>query len=270
MNELKVFCISLTEKHLETIKKINYIPVGLGEDFFSKEWLRDNTGENISIKNKYYGEYTFHYWLWKNNFMNIKEGNWIGFCTYRRFWSNNAQNSILENFKDSILQKIPTEWDGYNSVLVEPLYINNTKLSKILKNGKKYLLKNPLIFLDKKKITIKVHFDMYHGHGNLDRAIDLLDSRNKEDFRKFVDIENAFNPYNMFLCKSQKLLREYYNSLFQWLSKCESIFGFNMDNSYGAVRIYGFLAERYLSYWFKKNSKSITWPIHFYDISNQQ
>ena len=98
---------------------------------------------------------------------------------------------------------------------------------------------------------------MYHGHGNLDKAIDLLDNQNKENFRKFVESENAFNPYNMLLCKSQKILKEYYDSLFNWLSRCEAIFGFNMSDSYGSVRIYGFLAERYLSYWFQKNSKSI-------------
>ena len=87
-------------------------------------------------------------------------------------------------------------------------------------------------------------------------------------FRKFVETEKAFNPFNMFICKSQKILREYYDSLFKWLTNCEDIFGFNMGNNYGAIRIYGFLAERYLSYWFKKNSNVTTWPIHFEDISN--
>ena len=50
MNNLKIFCISLSESHLEKIKKINYIPVGLGSEFFSKDWLRDNSGDNISEK----------------------------------------------------------------------------------------------------------------------------------------------------------------------------------------------------------------------------
>jgi hypothetical protein len=36
-----------------------------------------------------------------------------------------------------------------------------------------------------------------------------------------------------------------------WLDECEKIFGFNLDG-YGKVRIYGFLAERFLPYWFKK------------------
>ena len=33
------------------------------------------------------------------------------------------------------------------------------------------------------------------------------------------------------------------------LERCEEIFGFNLEG-YGKIRIYGFLAERYLSYWF--------------------
>ena len=50
MNDLKIFCISLLENHLKKIKKINYIPVGLGNENFSKDWLRDNSGNNISKK----------------------------------------------------------------------------------------------------------------------------------------------------------------------------------------------------------------------------
>jgi len=268
MKNLTIFCISLSNSHLEKIINLNYIPVGLGTENFSKKWLRDNTGQNISKKNKYYGEYTFHYWLWKNNFIDIEDGNWIGFCTYRRFWSNTTEGIYRRKLKDSILQQVPKEWDNYDSVLVKTLPINNIKLSKMLKHGKRHILKNPFILFNKKDITVKVHFDMCHGYGKLDMAIDLLDNENKNAFRKFVETEKAFNPFNMFICKSQKILGEYYDSLFKWLTNCEDIFGFNMGNNYGAIRIYGFLAERYLSYWFKKNSNVTTWPIHFEDISN--
>ena len=53
-----MYCLSIDSSHLETIKSFNYIPVGLGEDLFSKEWIRDSEGKNISNKNKHYGEYT--------------------------------------------------------------------------------------------------------------------------------------------------------------------------------------------------------------------
>ena len=90
-----MFCLSLHDSHLSNLKKINYIPVGLGENFFSDNWLRDNVGKNISNKNKYYGEYTFHYWFWKNMIDDIPDNKWIGFCAYRRYWANKSTiNSI--------------------------------------------------------------------------------------------------------------------------------------------------------------------------------
>ena len=50
--------------------------------------------------------------------------------------------------------------------------------------------------------------------------------------------------------------------------KCEVEFKTYDLSSYGMQRIYGFLAERYMSYWFQKNTKFKTLPIYFKDISN--
>ena len=52
MNDYKIYCMCLHEHHLKNLKKLRYIPVGLGQQMFSKEWLRDNTGENISNKTR--------------------------------------------------------------------------------------------------------------------------------------------------------------------------------------------------------------------------
>ena len=49
--------------HYKFIKELGYIPVGVGEKNFNKDWFTDKSGINISHKNKYYSEYTFHYWL---------------------------------------------------------------------------------------------------------------------------------------------------------------------------------------------------------------
>ena len=66
MKNLQIFCLSLNPMHEKIISKLGYIPVGLGDKFFSDEWLSDKSKNNIALKNQYYGEYTFHYWLWKN------------------------------------------------------------------------------------------------------------------------------------------------------------------------------------------------------------
>ena len=48
----------------------------------------------------------------------------------------------------------------------------------------------------------------------------------------------------MFFCKKE-ILKNYYEVVFPWLEKCESVFGFNDLKGYGLKRIYGFLAERF-------------------------
>lgn len=276
MSDSKIYCLCLNDHHLDNIKKLNYIPVGLGKNQFNNSWLRDNTGDNISKKNPYYGEYTFYYWFWKNELEQIKDDSWIGFAGYRYHWNKDKNlcsediNKIVnqDNFKDYILREIPSEWEEYEVVLGEEIYTDKWKLSKILKHGKKLFFKNPKYFL-KKNRSIKLQFDAFHGEGILDQAINLLDHKNKNDFRDFVNRKNSFNRENLFFCKSKKIMNEYFNSVFEWLLKCEKLFGFNLEG-YEKKRIYAFLAERYISYWFQKNSKFISWPIFFYDTNKNK
>ncbi len=265
---MQMYCITIKDDHLGKISKLGYLPVGLGKDIFSKSFIRDNSGENITEKNPYYGEYTFHYWLWRNKLKTLDDG-WVGFCQYRKFWS--IKNDLpklesLKDLKDNILNFVPKDLEKFDSILGKPLFINQFKLTKFIKKDIKKILSNPSILFDKRKRNIKFHFDLMHGEGNLDKAISFLEPDDKEDFRNFVNEEVSFNPHNMFICKSKKILNNYYNKLFPWLKKCEKEFGFNLDG-YGLKRIYGFLAERYMSFWFRKYTKSTTLPIIFKDIS---
>jgi len=82
----------------------------------------------------------------------------------------------------------------------------------------------------------------------------------------FDSLLSYFNPQNMFICKSKKILKNYYSTLFPWLERCEKLFGFENLKGFGQIRIYTFLAERFMSYWFQKNAKTKTMPIVFYDI----
>jgi hypothetical protein len=273
MKNLSMFCLSLYGEHLNNLKKINYIPVGLGENNFNNEWLRDNTKQNISNKNKYYGEYTFHYWFWKNMIDEISDKNWIGFCAYRRYWANhnnmksNELNKIInnQNFREHVLQDIKNDWSNYETILGERIPFGKIKLSKIIKNGGiKSILRNLNSFI-KNQTTVKFHFDIFHGNEKIDKAIDLLEMKERSDFRTFIN-NQSFNKENMFICKSKKIIKEYYNSVFPWLQRCENIFGFNL-NAWHEIRIYAFLAERYLSYWFNKYTTVKEWPIFFYDTN---
>ena len=268
---MKMYCLTINDAHYEKIQQIKYIPVGLGEKISDERFTRDNSGENISHKNPYYGEYTFHYWIWKNEINKIKiDDEWIGFCQYRKFWSLNKNIKNYENLndlKEDLISEIPSEFENFESIIGEPMYINKFKLSKFLKKNLIKMMKNPSLLFDKKKRNIKFHFDLMHGEGNLSKAISLLEKRDQKDFESFVNTEVSFNPHNMFICKSKNILENYYNSIFPWLERCEKEFGFNLKG-YGLKRIYGFLAERYMSYWFRKYTKFKTMPIIFKDISD--
>ena len=84
MRNLKIFCLTMRPSDLNLIEKLGYIPVGLGNENFSENFFRDNTLDHISEKNRFYGEYTFHYWLWKN-YLDKLDCDWVGFCQYRKF-----------------------------------------------------------------------------------------------------------------------------------------------------------------------------------------
>ena len=268
MQKVKIYCITINNDHYDKIKKLDLIPVGLGKNIINSEFITDKDGTNIHSKNLYYGEYTFHYWLWKNKLEKL-DNEWIGFCQYRKFWGIQKKpliNDNLEDFKKNLLFEIPVEFQNYDSIIGEPLYVNKFRFSKFIKKNFKKMVLNPTLLFNKEKRTIKFHFDMMHGEGNLDKAIKLLESNEQKDFTDYVNTEVCFNPHNMFICKSKKILSNYYQSVFPWLERSEKIFGFNLEG-YGLQRIYGFLAERYMSYWFKKYTKYMTLPIIVKDIS---
>ena len=49
MHNASMYCLCLHDKTLPIVKKLGYLPVGLGSENFSKDWIRDNTLENISL-----------------------------------------------------------------------------------------------------------------------------------------------------------------------------------------------------------------------------
>ena len=280
MNNLEIYCMCLYDDHLENVKTLGYIPVGLGRNKFRSEWLRDCVGQNISHKNLYYGEYSFYYWFWKNRLDKVPDNKWIGFSQYRKNWSN--QNKIRSdelstlinknNYTSYTLKEPHPLWEDYDVILGDPITVSYPyKLSKIVKNGfssLRILSKNPSAFKEGNR-NIKLHFDFFHGFGLIDKAISVLDEKEQSDFKEYINNENSFARWNMFICRSKTLMNRYFLSVFSWLERCEPLFGFNLEG-YGKTRLYAFLAERYLSYWFNKYSKSLYWPIFFYDTNKNK
>lgn len=261
MNNLDIYCI--TDKSFSYLDNLPYKKAGVGKSTFPKNYYLSDNLDNIFYKEKYYSELTFQYWFWKNKLHQLQESTWIGFCQKRRFWIKKESIDLeinLNNLKDHLLLSVPEALLQNNSIIVNSIFVNKVRKTKLIKRGIKSLIKNPSIFFDESKQNIKLHFDMHHGYGNLDLAINEMEDSDREEFRDFVNNSILFNPHIMFIAKP-KITNQWFSTLFPWLFRCEKIFGFKNLSGYDSQRIYAYLAERYLSFWFRKYTKFIEWPI---------
>lgn len=262
--KLEIYCV--TNKRIKYLENFEYKLAAVGLEKFPNNYMKSDYNENIFHKEQYYSELTFHYWFWKNKLKKNKN-KWIGFCQRRRFWINKElqnQQITKKNFNKIFLTKVQKEWKNYDSIICKPINVNNLKKMKIIKKGFSNILKNPSIFFDIDKQNIKLHFDLHHGNGNLEKAINLLDKKDKYDFHEYVISKTYYNPHIMFISKPE-IIEKWFSTLFPWLKRCEKIFGFQNLKGYETTRIYAYLAERYLSFWFKKYSHALEWPWSIYE-----
>ena len=128
------------------------------------------------------------------------------------------------------------------------LYNKNNNL--IFQNND-VILVQPIIYRNKNLLE-----DFYSVHKTkiLEDSSSFLSNDLKKDFLNHLN-SNTLYPLNMFIVK-KKYFTEYCENIFPWLEKCEKLFGFENLKGYGETRIYGFLAERFLSFWFNKNYNS--------------
>ena len=268
INNLKIF--NVTNRADSLLDELYCQPAGVGKDKFPDNYLECKSGDNIFHKDPHYAEYVFHYWFWKNQLKNYDENSWIGFCQYRRYWLKEDYDKNItinrENLKDNVLNAIPLSWKNYDAVIAKKIYVDNPKFMKIVKRGFRNFIKDPSILFNNQKQTVKLHFDMFHGYGMLDKAIDLMNNNDRDNFREYVNKSRSFNPHHMFITHP-KIMNEWFKSVFEWLFRCEEKFGFNSLSGY-ETRLYGYLAERYLSYWFNKYTNPIEWEWTFVDMNN--
>ena len=262
---LKLYCV--TNVQSKELEELGIDLAGVGNSEFSNKYITCKSGENIQHKEKNYSELTFHYWFWKNKLSSFDNNTWIGFCQKRRFWLSKQMSSKpknLEELKKNLLKDIPREWENFNSVICEPIGISRPRWMKLFKRGWKNIIYDPTILFLEKKRTLKLHFDMHHGYGIIDRAIEVMNEKDKADFNKYLNEEIFLNPHIMFISK-KKIMELWFKDLFEWLFNCENLFGLEKLKGYDQQRIYAYLSERYLPFWFKKYSKPISWPWSFFD-----
>ena len=95
-----------------------------------------------------------------------------------------------------------------------------------------------------------------------------INNEDRIDFKIFLESNISYNRGDMFICNSKEIIIKYYESVFPWLERCEKIFGLNQESGRYEARMYGYLAERYMAYWFNKYTKPLLWPVIYFDIVN--
>lgn len=193
-------------------------------------YLRDDQGENISLKNKNFCELTGIYWIWKNS-----EEKIVGVDHYRRYF-----------VKDLKEKRLLTEDD----------------VKKYLKNNDIILpQKDPFIFRGK---TAAQYFGDCHDPLIWTLCRNIIEKKYPNylaDFDWFSYQKTAY-CYNMFI-SSADLINEYNEWLFDILFSLESQIDIKKYDSYNQ-RMYGFVSERLINVWVHhKNLKVKEVPVYF-------
>lgn len=206
-----------------------YVPLICGDAKIknSRNYLRDNTGDNISHLNKYYSELSGEYWAWKNADCDI-----IGFCHYRRWYVKNIKwekISALDILND--LKK-------YDIILPHKL-----KFTKTLYEAQKES--------DIKDPDYDISYEDYLKVGEI---LHKYYPDYAEEYNKVMNGKIMWSN-NMFICK-RELADDYFEWLFDVLNKLMDELDLTKYHSRD-TRVFGFIGERLLTTYIIKNNFKI-------------
>jgi len=201
-----------------------YLPLHVGaEGKPDLGYTKDNTGDNISVKNPHFCELTGLYWAWKN-----LEADYVGLVHYRRYFTRKEVYNIKAK-KDQILRA--DEW-------------------------KKILVEHNVVVADKRNYYIETnrsHYNHAHPSIGLDETEWIIQEKYPEYSAAFTTVMNRTwaHMFNMFVMR-----RDWYDAYCQWmfevLFELEKRLDISSFDAYNA-RVFGFVSERLLDVWLEKN-----------------
>ena len=208
-----------------------YVPIQVGaEGKKDLGYIRDNTGDNISMKNPNYCELTGTYWIWKNDDSDI-----VGLTHYRRYFFNKNSNK-LENVLDK--KEIEQLLNNYDIIVPEKIRII--------------------------QYTIKEAYCKLHKEKDLDKCRKIVNELYPDYIHSFDEVmsKHSFYACNMFIT-SKKIFDEYYKWCFDILFELEKRTDISDYDNYNK-RIYGFMSERLFNVWlnYHKELKKKEMPVY--------
>lgn len=228
----------VTHKQIQLPEHEGYVPMVVGNHSVSyQNGVHDNTGENIADKNGSYCELTALYWMWKN----LPDEGRYGLCHYRRFFYNqlvDGKNTLDFDCFDRYFEK-------HDIILPPPSYW----VGKTVKQE----------FIDRSISE--------YNFGLIEEAIASLYPEYLSAYHEVVD--GYYASYcNMFVMSSKQMLDGYCQWLFDILFYIEQRVDLSNATDY-EKRIYGFISERLLNVWVKKNGLRIKY-LHIDDANSQR
>lgn len=212
MKNIKIYVMA--HKKFDPPKDEIYIPLQVGAALHEPlGYLRDDTGDNISVKNPNYNELSGLYWMWKNG----PECDITGLCHYRRYFLDNEGKLMSAGDYEQLLEK-------YDAVVTEAL-INTDEKSVYEKYGEKHRKSE----LDLTREAIKVCYP---------ECVSVYDEVINGDRMYFANM----------MVTTQKMMDEYAQWLFNILSYVEEHIDMTGYDDYDR-RVFGFIAERLVMVW---------------------
>ena len=162
------------------------IAVGSKKDQFSKEFFRDDVGENIADKNSFYNEMTAIYWVYKhvNEFKGVDH---FGFAHYRRLFCFSGKKAayVKKDIEDELIS------------------VDSNKMNEIF--GKyDFIVPRPSHYK-----TVQDHFEKSHNKEDLSKLLDVIDKVAPDYFDTAVEYLNQRNEYlyNMFVFSKEDFVK---------------------------------------------------------------
>ena len=190
--KLKIYSIHYKSDNQIVLNDQNYINVWAGKnDSVNKTVLvGDDSGDNISAKNKYYSELTGLYWVWKNTNQEI-----TGCCHYRRFFTANAE-PFHYKLKRNLYYLAGIWKKRYGLIYTSNLdkwrsqILSADEIISILKDYEAIM---PV--RRKLKCSVVEHYDRYHDINDLMLIKEIL----KKDYPKYLaSFDKTMNKKRLF------------------------------------------------------------------------
>lgn len=222
----------MTHKKLAINLPENYRPMMLGaiHKDVPEQYLRDDSGTNISLKNDSYCELTGLYEIWKNS-----TEKYVGLAHYRRFFLERNYHSRFFLYCHLFMN---------NHMRLKP--IPEIELKNYMKKYD-WVVSTQEIEFGK---NLWEHWGKYHQIRDIEITADVIRELYPEYLNSFYHVlkkNNKMSPFNMFYT-SKDQLNEYSHWLFSILGTVEDRVDISEYDTYHR-RLFGFLGEKLFNVW---------------------